>query len=1223
MTYRQEMSVYGNKSGDKQPSPPVEAPDSLFSTAFAKILDLVSEGEIVGLVNGASSIYLDETPLAGTNGFNFSGVSWAERTGTLDQEYIKGFPTAESETTVNYDLKATQQYVKSITKLELSAIRVRMQYPRLISQDAQGNTNGSSVRIKFELQTDGGPFVSILEDVVKGKQSQKYERDTRINLPTATNGWTLRITRMTPDSASNMVSNSSVVAGITEIIDAKFTYPNSAVIGCEFDAKSFSGIPGRAFHIKGRIVRVPSNYDAESRLYFGVWDGTFKPAYTNNPAWIYYDLLLHPRYGLGNQINASQVDRYELYRIAQYCDGMVDDGKGGLEPRFTCNAYLQEQAAALRVMQDIATVFRGISYWGAGQAFVSADMPGDSKHTYTNAQVKDGMFDYRGAPLESRYNVAMVSWNDPSDFYRAKVEYVEDKAGIAKLGTINKVELTAFGCSSQGQANRAGRWALITNTLENEMVNFTVGLDGVYVSPGDVFKIADNDLAGRSIGGRILSATINSITADREVVAKAGDLVTLMVNGEPVEREVSGYVEATRTITFVHALDAIPDRMTPWAIESDELRATMWRVISIRENDDMTYAVAATKHIPDKYDNIDSGTVIEKPPITIMPPSVQPPPTNIRLSSNWAIDQTMAVTTMSIEWDPVEGAIAYEVQWRVNDKDWIYAGRSGGTEFNVEGIYAGRYVARVLAVNALDISSPWATSAETNLLGKDGEPPTLGFLRANPIVMGIALEWGFLPGSTDSLKTEIQYSVNMNEEDALLLGDYAYPINTHTVTGLAAGTRFYFRGRLHDRTGNIGAWTGWVVGMASNDASVILEYIKGKIEESSLGPILSGEIEKISGDGPGSVNDRLEAIRDLITQYTDALVYDPAKSYLKGEIVRQGQNLYQAIASVPVGAEPPNATYWKDVGAILEEANGLAGEVHNLTLEVSELGEEVRASAEKVDGIFVQLNPPMAGDSVALVGSESGKAGVWSVWAAIAEGDYTQARRTDRLNAGFKSVTAEIATLSQAITDGAASTAQQITTLTSRTENNRSMLEQEILTRQGETSSLAQRSDTLETELDGTTLAANEALSVAQSVDGKVSATWTVRLQYTSETGEYKYAGVGLGLDNASGQLQSKFVIDADMFAIQQGGFVPFAVDGGQVFMNSAFIKDGTITNAKIGDYIQSDDYVEGQQGWRLDKTGNLQFNGSVAGGGRLNINNNLVSVYDAAGTLRVRLGIW
>lgn len=1268
----------GAKGGESQPKPPVEAPDTISSRAFAKLLDLVSEGEIVGLVDGARSIFLDETPLQSGEGFNFGGVQWDSRTGSLYQDYIKGFPNAENEIGINFELKRAQPYVRAITKLELSAVRVRMAFARLQSRDSKGNTNGATVQYNIELQTDGGAWV--LQDAVtiSAKVSNKYERTHRVNLPEARVGWTIRVTRITPDSTSDMLINPSVVEAIVEVIDAKFACPNSALIATQFDAQSFSGIPRRTFHIKGRIIRVPSNYDAESRTYSGLWDGTFKPAYTNNPAWVYYDLLLHKRYGLGDRVSESQVDKWALYRIAQHCDQMVDDGKGGLEPRFTCNLYLQERAAALKVMQDLASIFRGISYWGAGQVFTSSDMPADPDHTYTNAQVVDGIFNIRGAPLESRYNVALVSWNDPSDFYRQKVEYVEDKEGIASYGGINKIELVAFGCSSQGQAQRAGKWALLTNLMETDVVNFKLPLDGIFVRPGEIIKIADNDRGGRRIGGRITGSSANSVTVDKAGQVIPGDLVTVTVEGSPVTMTVKSFDAATATITFTTDFaGGAPRYMSPWAIESKDLGLTEWRVTAISDNGDTTFSVTASAHVRGKFDAIENGTVIEKTPITVIPPSVQQPVTRVSLTSDWAIDQTLAVTTMTISWEAVPNATKYEVQWRVNDKDWIYAGPAYGTEMDVVGIYAGVYEARVQAVNSIDVHSPWTRSNPTRLQGKTGEPPKVAFLRAKGITFGIGLEWGFLPGSSDTLRTEIEYAEGPNEAQALKLGDYAYPINTHTLMGLAAGKRFFFRARLVDRTGNIGAWSDWVDGMSSNQASDILEYLKGQITQTELGKELAAEIPKISGDVPGSVNERIKDAQDAVNvqinninaqlaELAGAAEWVANKQYQANDIVKHNGGLWRANAA-NINSEPPSAS-WDKIGDYADVGEALAAmavQLENLKTSVTKIDGNLVALTTKTDGIFAQINPPMAGSMGDYAGAVSVFAGVWSDRSARASEDSALSIRIDGVLSRVGDNEASVLRTTTALANRTEAIASDVNALNVKVEGNTAglvneartratadtalseqivsmsaeinselnpkidriaaNLQTESLVRADETGALARRSETLETNVGKNTASIQQTSTIVNKLNQDISASWSVKLQ-VNQYGQQQWAGFGLGIDGSSGQLESRFFIAANQFYIAsslEGGAVdvPFGVVNGQTFIRDVFIQNGSINMLKIGDNLQSDDYVPGKRGWKLGKGGNLEFNGTVEGGGRITMTNRSIRVYDGQGNKRVQLG--
>ncbi|MDK1394336.1 phage tail protein [Pseudomonas protegens] len=912
-----DLTLAGSKGGGSKPRPSVEAPDSLQSTAYARILDLVSEGEILGLKNGKRSVFLNETPLANADGsLNFSGVTLDVRNGSQDQTYIPGFPAVENESSVAVELRSDQPWSKAITNLQLSAVRIRLAVSRLAQTNtSNGDTNGYTVRYAIDLSTDGGAFVEVLQAAFSGKTSSKYERSHRVDLPTATAGWTVRVRRLTPNSSSGAIADTTSVESITDVIDAKLRYPGSAIIGLQFDASQFQSIPTRSFELQGRIIRVPSNYDPQTRIYSGVWDGTFKSAWTDNPAWIYYDLLLHQRYGLGHLLNAAQVDKWELYRIGQYCDQPVSDGKGGTEPRFTCNLYLSVRADALKVLQDLATTFRGMAYWGAGSVMAVADMPEDPVYTYSNANVVDGKFVYGGSAKKTRFSVALVSWNDPADFYRQKVQYVDDPEGIARYG-VQQTEITATGCTSQAQAQRIGKWALLTNRLETESVSFAVGLDGTLARPGQIIRVADNDRAGRRIGGRLRSATLDTLVLDADVKAYPGDTVTLIMStGKAISRviksvgypltwdstgitwdngditfDTTGFPAEVQRVVLEKKLEALPPEQSMWAIDSPTLAAQQFRVLAVAEDlsdDAIKYSISAVKHVASKFEAIDNGARIERPPVTVIPPSVQRPPSNVRVSNDHFVDQGSAISVMTIEWDRPESAIAYEVYWRKNDGEWVFAGRTGATSIEVSGIYAGRYMAKVRAINSLDIGSVFATSIETILNGKTTPPPVVASFTAESIVFGIKLKWGIPAGvaTADLQRTEIWYSQTNQVATATKFGDYAYPQTDLTIMGLASGATFFFWARLVDRIGNVGAYSKLVIGQASNDAGPILEYLSDKITSTQLSKKL---LEKIESGGGSAVE--IKALKDeLNAMYT-----------IKTQIMKDGRPY---VAGIGVGVE--------------------------------------------------------------------------------------------------------------------------------------------------------------------------------------------------------------------------------------------------------------------------------------------------------------------------------
>lgn len=1233
-----KIDIHGAKGGEEKPKTPTEAPDSLRSVAVAKMLIAVGEGEFEGTPT-ARDIYLDNTPLQDPQGnMNFPNVKWEWRTGAVDQTYIQGIPSVENETTISTELRSGTPWVRAINNTQLSAVRVRFAWPALQSVDGGGNINGYRIEYKVELATDGGAYQQVLSEAVDGKTTSLYERTRRIDLPKAATGWLMRITRMTVNQNNNKISDTMQIAGFTEVIDAKIRYPNTALLYIEFSAEQFRSIPAVTVETKLKKMQVPSNYDPVSRSYSGVWDGTFKQAWTDNPVWMTYDITTADRFGLGRRIKPWMVDKWELYRISQYCDQLVPDGKGGQEPRFICNLNLQSKADAWSLLRDISAIYRGMTYWAQGQVFTLSGMPRatDFDFAYTRANVIDGKFTYSSASERTRYTRALVSYDNPLNNYDTDVTAVTDQKLQRRYGD-NPLEISAIGCTRESEAQRRGKWALLTNS-KDRAVTFKVGLDGRIPLPGYVIPIADELLAGRAIGGRISAVNGKVIKLDRDTQAKPGDrLILNLPDGKCEGRTVE--VVSGRQVTVTVAYSVTPEPELVWALDADDLAVPLYRVVSVARPEPGVFEISAVQYDPSKFAHIDTGARLEERPISIIPITVVPPPASVTLTSSYAVNQGIAISTMNISWPAVAGAVAYDVEWRKDSGNWIKVQRTGSTSVDVTGIYSGGYLARVRSVSAFEISSIWKSSSLTNLEGKTGLPPAVSFLTTTSELFGIGIKWGFPAGAEDTQRTELWYGPANNLQVATKLADLAYPQADYRMQSLLAGATLFFWARLVDRTGNIGPFypmVNGVIGQASSDAGPILEQIKGQIDETSLGQLLNERINLIDGNGPGSVNGRIEAAKDelegLIDQIVDALEYDPAKAYALNEIVRMGQHLYQAKGPVPASNPPPNATYWTDIGTVAQTVDALAIQVQQNSATINQHGQDITAqaqqlnavkvtvndpvtgvnatasglstlkatvttldgkvttTAQRVDGIYLQVNPPLQGDDTALIGSEAGYVGVWSVQSALIEGDLVQGQRTD---------TVEVKVASNA----AAVIAEQ----TGRINAD---------------SVLASSIETVKNSVNGNTLAIQTNTTAIQTVDGKVTANWSVRMQYETATGLYKYAGIGLGLENGPGGLQSQFIIDADRFAIGQAGSVPFAVQGGQTFIKSAFIQDGTITNAKIGNYIQSNNYVAGTSGWKLFFDGTFEINSSLGSGqARQVINNAGGKVFDAGGVKRYQWG--
>ncbi|SAR98498.1 gp24 [Klebsiella pneumoniae] len=825
--------IKGRKGGGSKQRTPTEQPDDLQSVAKAKILLALGEGEFAGGLTG-KDIYLDGTPLENADGSqNFSGVSWEFRPGTQAQTYIQGIPGTENEISVGTEVSSKTAWTHTFTNTQLSAVRVRLKWPSLMKQEDDGDVVGNTVKYAIDLQTDGGAWQTVLETAVTGKTTSGYERSHRIDLPQAGSTWTLRLRKISPDANSVKVGDVMTLQSYTEVIDAKLRYPNTALLYIEFDSSQFNGsIPQISCEPRGRVIRVPDNYNPETREYTGVWTGGFKWAWTDNPAWIYYDIVIADRFGLGNRLSSVNISKWTLYQIAQYCDQLVPDGRGGdgMEPRYTCNVYVQERNDAYTVLRDFAAIFRGMTCWNGEQIVVQADMPRDVDFTYTRANIV-GKPRYSSSSSQVRYTNALVSWSDPDNAYADAMEPAFIPELVSRY-SFNQLELTAIGCTRQSEAHRKGLWGILTNN-KDRVVEFDVGLDGRIPQPGYIIALADELLAGRVNGGRISAVNGRVITLDRDVDAKPGDRLQLNLPSGISQSRTIQAVNGRRQITVTTAYSETPERECVWAVESNDLFLQQYRVTGVKENGDATLTITGVSHDPDKFARIDTGAIIDQRPVSVLPAGNQSPPDDIVITSRSVVNQGISVETMQVNWSAVSGAIAYEAQWRRNDGNWINVPRSSTTSFEVSGIYAGRYLVRVRAINAAEISSGWAYSEEKTLTGKVGEPLAPLALATRSLVHGVQVSWEFPTGSGDTLRTELQYSKNQDGSAPMPLSDVAYPGKSYQQMGLSMGAEFWYRARLVDRLGNESPWTGWVQGMASDNFDDYYENLTDAIKDTA------------------------------------------------------------------------------------------------------------------------------------------------------------------------------------------------------------------------------------------------------------------------------------------------------------------------------------------------------------------------------------------------------
>jgi predicted phage tail protein len=1023
-----EKVLKGRKGGSSSSRTPTEQPDDLQSVAKAKILVALGEGEFAGLLTG-KDIYLDGTALENSDGSqNFSGVTWEFRAGTQAQNYIQGIPGTENEISVGTEISSVTAWTRTFTNTKLSAVRLRLKWPSLFKQEDDGDLVGYSINYAIDLQTDGGTWLTVLNTSVTGKTTSGYERSHRIDLPQAGSTWTIRLRKITADANSAKIGDTMTLQSFTEVIDAKLRYPNTALLYIEFDSSQFNGsIPQISCEPRGRVIRVPDTYDPETRTYSGTWTGAFKWAWTDNPAWIFYDLVVTDRFGLGNRLTAANIDKWTLYQVAQYCDQQVPDGKGGsgTEPRYTCNVYIQDRNDAYTVLRDFAAIFRGMTYWGGDQIVALADMPRDVDYSYTRANVIDGRFTYSSSTTKTRYTTALVSWSDPDNAYADAMEPVFEQALVARYG-FNQLEMTAIGCTRQSEANRKGRWGILTNN-KDRVVSFDVGLDGNIPQPGYIIAVADELLSGKVMGGRISAVNGRVIKLDRVADAAAGDrLILNLPSGASQSRTIQAVNGESVAVTTAYS--ETPQAEAVWVVESDELYAQQYRVVSVSDNDNGTFSITAAWHDPDKYARIDTGAIIDQRPISVIPPSNQSPPANIVISSFSVVQQNISVETMRVSWDQAQNAIAYEGQWRRNDGNWVNMPRSSTTSFDVPGIYSGRYLVRVRAINAAEISSGWGYSEEKTLTGKVGNPPKPVGFTATGINWGIRLNWGFPANTGDTLKTEIQYTANSDFSDPLLLSDVPYPSAEYTQLGLKAGQEFWYRAQLVDRTGNESGYTDWIRGMSNDNAD---DYL-GDIADDFL---TSADGERLTGD----IDTNIEGI-------------------LQNALANHGTVEHQ----------------WAQYGEVRADILVVKTTIAEVDKAMAELSTQVQAQIEDVTAALE--------DKLTAVVDASGASAIYTLKAGV------------RVNGIMYNAGMSIAVLAQA--------------------------GQSIVTRVG--------------------FNANQFVLMSGSGDTQYS---------------------------------------------------PFAVVNGQVFISSAFIQDGTITNAKIGNFIRSNDFQSGMKGWNIPKDGSPEFN--------------------------------
>lgn len=1184
-------AIIGAKGGSQKQHTPVEQPDSAQSMARCRMLLALGEGEFAGGLD-ATRIFLDGTPLGNPDGtMNFENVSWDFRPGTQTQTPIPGFPAVENETTVGVSLTKATPWTRALSNTQIDAVLVRIGIPGLQQQENDGDIVGTTVQYHIDLAVDGGAYSTVMTKTVTEKLSSLYELTHRINLPKASTGWQIRVVRDTDDSTSQMLQNKTQVQAITEVIDARLRYPHTALLYVSFNAKSFNNIPKISCMPKGRIIRIPSNYDPIARTYSGTWDGTFKWGWTNNPAWIWFDVLTEPRFGLGRRVTPEMLDKWELYRIAQRCDQKVPDGKGGsgTEPRFMFDVYIQSQADAWQVIKDIAAGFNGMTFWGNNMFNVVSDMPADTTklQILTRASVV-GKPVYSSGSEKNRFSSALINFSDPDNHYQDRTTAVMFPELVRQF-KFKQTQITAIGCTRESEAQRRGGWAVYSNSLDR-IITLQTGLDGFVFVPGTVFAFADERLSGRVYGGRIAgyNAGLKAVTTDRGTSAVAGDTLMIRTQGGTVESRVIQAVNGTQLIVST-PFTAAPLPNAVFVIDAGQLRLQYFRVTNLKfDDEENTFTITGAEYNASKYDAVDNNARLDTPPISLIPTGLVNQPTNIMVSSYDAVRQGQRVATLTATWDaPVDkdgklqsDVIAYRAQWKRGNNEWVNVPETGLRNIEVPGIFEGDYLVRVRAINSGGASSLWTTSALTHLTGRTGEvPKPVGLTATEDVVFGINITWGFPADTADTLSTELQYSASVDGANPMLLASVPYPQKLYQQMGLKAGQEFWYRARLVDRIGNQSEWTDLVRGQASIDVSDITDAI----------------LEDMKGS---------DTFKDLIENAVDS---NEKIAGMADDIKQANDELEQQAKDIAKNAQ--------DVGKVQTSINELSSTVGEVSSSLSELEQTVAtadtALGQRIDSISVSMDG-MTG-------------GVKNSAIAIIQNGLAQVAARKTLSASVAGNSASLDRIDEVIVNDREATARSLLSLQTSVNGNTASINSLSQTVSNYQQSTATQINAITATVNGHTASITTNAQAIANVNGQLSAMYNIKVGVTSN-GQYYAAGMGIGVENTPSGMQSQVIFLADRFAVTTAAgnsvALPFVIQNGQTFIRASFIQDGTIENAKIGNFIQSNNYVAGSTGWRLDKGGTFEING-VGGGGRMLISSTLIQIYDSNNVLRVRMGLW
>ncbi|HDS2350849.1 TPA: phage tail protein [Enterobacter hormaechei subsp. xiangfangensis] len=1241
-------------SGGGKASTPKLLDDNLKSKQFYRVLDLISEGPIAGPVDQEhlSSFKLNKTPITDSNGnVNVNGISVAWRPGSETQEPINGFSAIEATTIVNTEVTYDTPLVRTVTDQDVTRVRFNIGVTGLMEQDSKGNQKNTSVTMVIETRTGSSGWVMEKTVTITGKISGEYLEAHVIDAPD-TKPFDIRVRRITPDSSSDLLSNGTVWNSYSEITDDNLSYPFSAVAGSVIDRDQYTDTPSRTYHLRGLIVDVPDNYEPIARTYSGLWTGGFKKAWTNNPAWLFREMAKNTRFGLAKRAGYIDVDDGALYILSQYCDQLVDDGYGGKEPRMTLNAYITEQASARDILDKIASMFRGIALWDGLRLSVMLDAPQDPIATITNANVVNGEFKRSSVKRSEKYNAVVVSWTDPDNGWEQVKEYVSDDEMIAK-GNYNETTLEAFGCTSRGQAWRAGKWLLETAKRESSRLSFQMARDAIHFTPGDIVEVMDNDYAGTRLGGRIVSHSGRVITVDAvdsSVVTDGSTMSIMGRDGKFSRYEIDGV--NGNNVTLKNEPEWVRAG-TVFAISTASVAIRLFRILSVAETENNSvYSITASLHDPNKQAIVDEGAVFEVPSDTLngyRVPNVE----NLRiLNTN---TETVQVTAT---WETATTTKKLVFELYIYSADGKLVSQYETDQFRYEfyGLAAGSYTLGVRGRNENGMKG--AETQVSLIIGAPKAPNSVqwipGPLQATLVpVMSVtatsdtSFEFWYAGETpiplTDDIENKTQFLGRGNQWTIQKLKfDHVYYVYVRTRNAFGVSDFVEASGKPTDDFSDI---TNAIL-EEIKETDTFKDLIESAVESSEKFAELADAIKENANGlaaAVGSNKQTAEAIIGNALAIADVVVRQTAQQGANSATFEQLREVIATETEARVtDVTRLEAKTAQNEAGITDVRQALATETEARASAVSQLTAATQVASDKADSaaavgaqntasitdlsqVVTDLDSSMA-SRLEELGAQTDKAsgGIQNNAIALITSTLAQVNQRNLLSVQYGDNKAGIERVDNVMADASKAVAESLRTLDSSTGGNTANVTDLSKTLADFTQVSATQINSLKVTVNGQSAAIVQNSQVSADINNNLNAMYSIKVAVDANGKQYA-AGMGIGVENTPSGMQSQVLFLADRFAVmtQAGGAVtlPFVIQNGQVFIRDTFIQDGTISNAKIGNFIQSNNYVAGSVGWKLDKSGTFENYGSTAGEGAMKQTNQTISVKDGSNVLRVQVG--